>query len=98
MQKNNFYFYYFQPSSDLRDQFDYQFSRTVEGTFLTLFITLDPILRPTDPIKDRFESKEDESLIDQCADFLALCHKKYPQRYVLTTVVNLKGESVLITR
>ena len=88
----------FQPPQDIREEFEAQFTRYSDGSYITLYITLDPILRPVEAVKGRFESKEEEEILSKCATFLAECHRKYPQRHVKTTVIDLKGESVLITR
>jgi len=69
-----------------------------KGTFLTLFVTLDPILKPADAPRPKFESEEDEETLKLCSLFVDQCLRRSPTRHVKATVVDLKGEAVLITR
>ena len=68
------------------------------GTYITFFATLDPILKPMEPTKHKFESQESESLLALSNAYATECKKKFPDRQLKTTVVDLKGESVFLTR
>ncbi|XP_076825165.1 coiled-coil and C2 domain-containing protein 2A-like isoform X2 [Clavelina lepadiformis] len=83
---------------DPRDRLDIPLNESGKGTYLTLFITLEPTLKPMDPVREKFASQEDELTLHMSATYLSLCNRKYPQRNVKTTVIDMKGESVLVTR
>uniref|UniRef100_H2ZAP4 Coiled-coil and C2 domain-containing protein 2A n=1 Tax=Ciona savignyi TaxID=51511 RepID=H2ZAP4_CIOSA len=82
----------------MHERMESQFMQQSSGTFLTIFVTLEPVLKPMDPPRLSFESQEDTELLAKCAVFMADCNKRYPTRNVKTTVIDIKGESVLITR
>nr|XP_018671326.2 coiled-coil and C2 domain-containing protein 2A isoform X3 [Ciona intestinalis] len=86
------------PNADMHERIESQFLQQSSGTYLTIFVTLEPVLKPMDPPKLKFESQEDVSLLRRCVTYLADCNKRYPNRNVKTTVIDIKGESVLITR
>lgn len=69
-----------------------------EGSFLTVFVTLEPQLIRPDPVPQKFETQEEQRLIDESLKFIQECKKKFPKRRLKTTVIDLKGESVFITR
>nr|CAB3228105.1 coiled-coil and C2 domain-containing protein 2A [Phallusia mammillata] len=87
-----------QQTTDPSGQLDQQFAQQTSGTFLSLFITLDPILKPAEAPRPKFESQENETTLKMCGLFMEECTKKFPNRNVKATVVDLKGEAVLITR
>ncbi|XP_071836357.1 coiled-coil and C2 domain-containing protein 2A-like [Apostichopus japonicus] len=68
------------------------------ATYLSLFITIEPPLTTPDPQKEKVESREDEKLLAFAENFTLQVLKKFPKREVKTTVVDINGTSVFITR
>ena len=68
------------------------------GTYLNVFITIDPVLRPMDSPALSIESQESSEILKHSAAFVQQCKQKFPNRSVKATVIDIKGESVFITR
>ena len=68
------------------------------GTYLTVFVTLDPVLRPMDPPRLKFESQEKKELLQYAGEWVEGCREKFAKRPVKATVIDIKGEAVLIVR
>ncbi|XP_077980820.1 coiled-coil and C2 domain-containing protein 2A-like [Glandiceps talaboti] len=72
--------------------------RDTDNTYLQVFITIEPALSTPDPVKEKFDTTEDEKLMYHAETFQTMFEKKYPKREVLTTVMNIDGKSVFVTR
>ncbi|XP_029649306.1 coiled-coil and C2 domain-containing protein 2A-like isoform X1 [Octopus sinensis] len=67
-------------------------------SYITLFITLQPTLIPPEPFKERFDSNEDEKLLQYCDVWQRQLEAKWPKRVYKTTVTDILGKAVFVTR
>ncbi|XP_028396123.1 coiled-coil and C2 domain-containing protein 2A-like [Dendronephthya gigantea] len=69
-----------------------------DQTFLTLFVTIEPPLQPSQPLAEKFESSEDERLINNAYIWLEELKKKFPKREFKVLATDLNGKKVFLTR
>uniref|UniRef100_X1Z7B6 C2 domain-containing protein n=1 Tax=Capitella teleta TaxID=283909 RepID=X1Z7B6_CAPTE len=69
-----------------------------DNTFLTMFVTIEPALTPAEPAKEKFDSNEDEKLLEVSEKWQSEIASRFPTRECKTTVVDINGKSVFITR
>lgn len=74
------------------------FSSQSQEPYITLFITTEPVLVPVKYIKDKFDSDEEESLLQASKKFEKDASLLCPERPCITTVINLTGREAFITR
>ncbi|XP_002731758.1 coiled-coil and C2 domain-containing protein 2A-like, partial [Saccoglossus kowalevskii] len=69
-----------------------------DSTYLQLFITIEPALSTPDPVKEKFDTTEDEKLLNFADVFADGIQKKHPKREIITTVMDINAKSVFVTR
>lgn len=74
------------------------FSFQSQEPYVTLFITTEPVLVPIKYIRKKIESEEEESLLQASKKFEKDASLLCPERPCITTVIDLTGREVFITR
>ncbi|XP_063726786.1 coiled-coil and C2 domain-containing protein 2A-like isoform X2 [Symsagittifera roscoffensis] len=73
-------------------------SRGKQGSFISLFATIEPPLAPAEPVKEQFESREDRELIRYAQEWQSALSKAFPKRSFVCIVVDIQGQSVFASR
>ncbi|XP_015767290.1 PREDICTED: coiled-coil and C2 domain-containing protein 2A-like [Acropora digitifera] len=69
-----------------------------DDTLLTLFLTIEPPLQPSQPLAERFESNEDDKLLHNAQLWLQGPRKRFPKREYKALATDLTGKKVFLTR
>uniref|UniRef100_A0A8C6VFN3 Coiled-coil and C2 domain containing 2A n=1 Tax=Naja naja TaxID=35670 RepID=A0A8C6VFN3_NAJNA len=76
-----------------------------DGSYLSLFITTEPQLIPGESVQERMnemlkklDTQEDEKLLQAAERYKAECALKFPDRQCLTTVIDISGKTLFVTR
>ncbi|KAL3869795.1 hypothetical protein ACJMK2_042432 [Sinanodonta woodiana] len=67
-------------------------------TTLSIFMTIEPPLTQPEHVKEKFSSAEHEKLLAHAENWQQNFETKFPQREILTTVIDVNGKSVFVTR
>ncbi|XP_038057381.1 coiled-coil and C2 domain-containing protein 2A-like isoform X2 [Patiria miniata] len=71
---------------------------SANATYLTLFITIEPPLTSPEKLKEKFDSNEDDKLLAYAESYQTESLAKFPKRELVTTVMDINGKAVFITR
>ncbi|XP_075249259.1 coiled-coil and C2 domain-containing protein 2A-like isoform X4 [Convolutriloba macropyga] len=69
-----------------------------QGSYISLFATIEPPLAPAEPVKEQFESREDPELIRYAHEWQTALEKSFPKRSFVCIVVDIQGQSVFVSR
>lgn len=74
------------------------FSSQSQEPYITLFVTTEPALVPVKYMKENIDSEEEESLLWASKKFEKEASSLRPERPCITTVIDLTGREVFVTR
>ncbi|XP_041483934.1 coiled-coil and C2 domain-containing protein 2A-like isoform X2 [Lytechinus variegatus] len=68
------------------------------ATYLSVFITVEPPLAPPELFREKFETLEDDQLLNQAELLQAQVSSKFPKRQITSSVIDMNGNSVFVCR
>ncbi|KAL8612721.1 hypothetical protein ACOMHN_025372 [Nucella lapillus] len=69
-----------------------------DSTYLSLFITIEPPLIQPEPVRERFDTNEDEKLMQYAERWQGELQAMHPRRHYKTSVIDVNGKNVFLTR
>uniref|UniRef100_UPI00358EC959 coiled-coil and C2 domain-containing protein 2A n=1 Tax=Myxine glutinosa TaxID=7769 RepID=UPI00358EC959 len=69
-----------------------------QAAFLSVYLTTEPLIIPGEPVREKFESHEESRLLFGAEAFRRQCHAAFPNRRLLTTVMDITGQTLIVTR
>ncbi|PVD23406.1 hypothetical protein C0Q70_16675 [Pomacea canaliculata] len=67
-------------------------------TSLSLFITIEPPLSQPEPMRERFDTNENENLMQYADKWQQEIEARFPKRHYKTSVIDVNGKNVFLTR
>ncbi|VDI43750.1 coiled-coil and C2 domain-containing protein 2A [Mytilus galloprovincialis] len=67
-------------------------------TYMSLFITMEPPVSPPEPMREKFVTNESEKLLQFAETWQNELNGRFPKREFKSTVVDVNGKSVFVTR
>lgn len=72
--------------------------RATAGTYITVYMTVEPPLGMAPEVRQQFESNESEILLQATYNYVTQLESKFPKRSYLAEVIDVTGKVVFVTR